>query len=146
MLGLGTLASLYPTSWQWSAMTPTRSGPAVEELLRCSSIVHSAIPRITTTDVEIAGVGIRPGSWLRVAAVRAIATRISSTTRGARHRPRRARGISAFGDGVHHCPGAAGRMETRIVFPALLRRFPALALAKDFGDVLVLVVPLAIRN
>ena len=41
-----------------------------------------------------------------------------------------------FGGGVHHCLGAPlARMEMRIAFPALLRRFPALALAEDFSDV-----------
>lgn len=33
----------------------------------------------------------------------------------------------AFGPGTHHCPGAAlSRIEARIAFPALLRRFPGL--------------------
>ncbi|MGW4476268.1 cytochrome P450 [Nonomuraea sp. NPDC004354] len=37
----------------------------------------------------------------------------------------------AFGHGVHHCLGAPlARMEMRIAFPALLRRFPCLALAE----------------
>ncbi len=36
----------------------------------------------------------------------------------------------AFGHGVHHCLGAPlARMEMRIAFPALLRRFPTLRLA-----------------
>jgi cytochrome P450 len=37
---------------------------------------------------------------------------------------------------VHHCLGAPlARMEMRIAFPALLRRFGDLALAEDFEDV-----------
>ncbi|MGV0800791.1 cytochrome P450, partial [Mycolicibacterium elephantis] len=41
-----------------------------------------------------------------------------------------------FGHGVHHCLGAPlARMEMRIAFPALLRRFPTLDLAEDFDDV-----------
>jgi cytochrome P450 len=37
---------------------------------------------------------------------------------------------------VHHCLGAPlARMEMRIAFPALLRRFPGLALAEDFEAV-----------
>jgi cytochrome P450 len=36
----------------------------------------------------------------------------------------------AFGHGIHRCVGAElARMELRIVLPALLRRFPGLALA-----------------
>src|SRR6476469_9250257 len=49
---------------------------------------------------------------------------------------RGAPGHLAFGHGVHHCLGAPlARMEMRIAFPALLRRFPELALAEDFTDV-----------
>ena len=45
-------------------------------------------------------------------------------------------GHLAFGHGVHHCLGAPlARMEMQIAFPALLRRFPTLALAEDFADV-----------
>jgi cytochrome P450 len=49
---------------------------------------------------------------------------------------RGAMGHLAFGHGVHHCLGAPlARLEMRIAFPALLRRFPTLALAGDFDDV-----------
>ena len=49
---------------------------------------------------------------------------------------RGAPGHLAFGHGVHHCLGAPlARMEMRIALPALLRRFPNLALAEDFEDV-----------
>ena len=41
-----------------------------------------------------------------------------------------------FGHGVHHCLGAPlARMEMRIAWPALFRRFPDLALAEAFEDV-----------
>ena len=37
---------------------------------------------------------------------------------------------------MHHCLGAPlARMEMRIAFPALLRRFPGLALAVPFDEV-----------
>jgi cytochrome P450 len=42
----------------------------------------------------------------------------------------------AFGHGIHHCLGAPlARMEMRIGFPALLRRFPALRLAIPSDEV-----------
>lgn len=49
---------------------------------------------------------------------------------------RGAPGHVAFGHGVHHCLGAPlARMEMRIAFPALLRRFPGLALADPYEQV-----------
>ena len=62
MLGLGTLALLrHPEQLAAVRDDPDAVGPAVEELLRWLSIVQTAIPRITTTDVEIAGVTIPAG-------------------------------------------------------------------------------------
>ena len=137
MLGLGTLALLrHPGQLAAVRDDPDAIGPAVEELLRWLSIVHTAIPRITTTDVEIAGVPIRAGELV-----------FASLPSGNRDPDfidspelldirRGAPGHLAFGHGVHHCLGAPlARMEMRIAFPALLRRFPALALAEDFADV-----------
>lgn len=137
MLALGTLALLRHSD-QLAAMRdePGAVAPAVEELLRWLSIVQTAIPRITTTDVEIAGVtipaghlvfaslpcGNRDGEFIE-------APDTLDITRGAP-------GHLAFGHGVHHCLGAPlARMEMQIAFPALLRRFPSLALAEDFADV-----------
>jgi cytochrome P450 len=137
MLGLGTLALLRrPDQLAAVRDDPDTIGPAVEELLRWLSIVHSAIPRITTTDVEIAGVPIPTGQLV-----------FASLPSGNRDPDfidspevldirRGALGHLAFGHGVHHCLGAPlARMEMRIAFPALLRRFPTLALAEDFADV-----------
>ena len=60
--------------------------------------------------------------------------------------PRGAPGHLAFGHGVHHCLGAPlARMEMRIAFPALLRRFPRLALAVPYEDIGVPRVPLRVR-
>ena len=58
--------------WHYCAATTPRStgrssrrprcqvGPAIEELLRYLSVVHNAIPRITTSEVEVGGAG-HPG-------------------------------------------------------------------------------------
>ena len=137
MLGLGTLALLrHPDQLAAVRDDPDAVGPAVEELLRWLSIVHSGIPRITTTDVEIAGVPIPKGQLVFVS--------LPSANRdpGFIDHPesldirRGAMGHLAFGHGVHHCLGAPlARMEMRVAFPALLRRFPTLRLAEPFDDV-----------
>jgi cytochrome P450 len=130
MLGLGTLALLrHPEQLALVRDEPERVEPAVEELLRWLSIVHTGTAKVTTTEVEIAGQRIGPGELVLLslpAANRDPALRSDveqlDVTRGAI-------GHVAFGHGVHHCLGAPlARMEMRIAFPALLRRFPGLRL------------------
>ncbi|MFN3005805.1 cytochrome P450 [Mycolicibacterium wolinskyi] len=137
MLGLGVLALLrHPDQLAMVRDDPHAVGPAIEELLRWLSIVQTAIPRITTTDVELAGVPI-PAGQLVFASLPAgnrdpgfvEAPDVLDIRRGAP-------GHLAFGHGVHHCLGAPlARMEMRTAFPALLRRFPGLRLAEPFEDV-----------
>ena len=137
MLGLGTLALLrHPDQLVAVRDDPDAIGPAVEELLRWLSIVHSAIPRITTTDVEIAGVPIPAGQLVFVSLPSGNRDPDFIESPEVLDIGRGAPGHLAFGHGVHHCLGAPlARMEMRIAFPALLRRFPTLALAEDFSDV-----------
>lgn len=137
MLGLGTLALLrHPDQLAAVRDDADAVGPAIEELLRWLSIVQTSIPRICVADTEVAGVPIPAGQLV-----------MASLPAGNRDphfvdRPdeldirRGAPGHLAFGHGVHHCLGAPlARMEMRIAWPALLRRFPALQLAEDFDDV-----------
>ena len=137
MLGLGVLALLrHPEQLAAVRDDPEAIGPAVEELLRWLSIVQNAIPRFTTTDVEVAGVRISAGELV-----------FASLPAGNRDPEfidspdvldirRGAPGHLAFGHGVHHCLGAPlARIEMRIAIPALLRRFPTLALAEPFDAV-----------
>ena len=137
MLGLGTLALLrHPDQLVSVRDDPDAIGPAVEELLRWLSIVHSAIPRITTTDVEIAGVPIPAGQLVFVSLPSGNRDPDFIDSPEVLDIGRGAPGHLAFGHGVRHCLGAPlARMEMRIAFPALLRRFPTLALAEDFSDV-----------
>jgi cytochrome P450 len=137
MLGLGTLALLrHPDQLALVRDDPSAVAPAVEELLRFLGIVHSGIPRTTTQDVEVGGVAIPADSLVILA--------LASANRDPRFLAdgdrldvtRDAAGHVAFGHGVHHCLGAPlARMEMRIAFPALLRRFPGLALAVPFDEV-----------
>uniref|UniRef100_UPI0037CAFA02 cytochrome P450 n=1 Tax=Mycolicibacterium sp. TaxID=2320850 RepID=UPI0037CAFA02 len=111
-------------------------GPAVEELLRWLSIVQNAIPRITTTDVDLAGVRIPAGQLVFASLPAGNRDPDFITDPDVLDIRRGAPGHLAFGHGVHHCLGAPlARMEMRIAFPALLRRFPDLALAERFEDV-----------
>ncbi|MBN6056518.1 cytochrome P450 [Nonomuraea sp. RK-328] len=137
MLGLGTLALLrHPDQLAMIRDDPARIEPAIEELLRWLSIVHAMPPRITTTDVEIAGHAI-PADSLVIASLPA-ANRDGAfiDNPDALDITRGAPGHLAFGHGVHHCLGAPlARAEMRIAFPALLRRFPRLAPADPFEQV-----------
>lgn len=137
MLGLGTLALLrHPEQLALVRDDPDAVGPAIEELLRWLSIVQSAIPRIATTDVEIAGMTIPAGALVFPSMPSGNRDAEFIDAPEALDIRRGAPGHLAFGHGVHHCLGAPlARMEMRIAFPALLRRFPNLALAEDFADV-----------
>ena len=137
MLGLGTLALLrHPDQLAIMRDDPAAVEPAVEELLRWLSIVHSGVPRTTTTEVKIAGHTIPAGEQLVLAlpaanrdpALTEHPERLDITREAARH--------LAFGHGVHHCLGAPlARMEMKVAFPALLRRFPDLALAVPYEEI-----------
>ena len=137
MLALGTVVLLQqPVQLAAVRDDPAAVGPAVEELLRYASVVQTAIPRITTTDVEVGGVVIPGGSLVLLS--------LPSANRDPRFIDapdsldifRGTPGHLAFGHGVHHCLGAPlARMEMRIAFPALLRRFPRLKLARELTDI-----------
>jgi cytochrome P450 len=137
MLGIGTLALLrHPEQLAMVRDDPAQVEPAVEELLRWLSIVHSGVPRTTTTEVELAGHTIPAGELVVLALPAANRDPALVEEPDRLDVTRGAPGHVAFGHGVHHCLGAPlARMEMRIAFPALLRRFPHLALAVPFDDV-----------
>ncbi|GAA0944654.1 cytochrome P450 [Pseudonocardia zijingensis] len=129
MLGLGTLALLrHPDQLALVRDEPERVDAAVEELLRWLTIVHTGTAKVATVDTEIAGQPIAAGDVVMCALpaanrdpeLRRDPERLDVTRGGVGH--------VAFGHGIHHCLGAPlARMEMRIGFPALLRRFPGLA-------------------
>ncbi len=137
MLGLGTLALLrHPDQLAMIREDPAQVEPAVEELLRWLSVVQSLPPRTTTTDVEIAGHAIPAGSLVIFSLPAANRDPAFVDDPETLDITRGAAGHVAFGHGVHHCLGAPlARMEMRIAFPALLRRFPGLALADPYEQV-----------
>ncbi|MFF0861433.1 cytochrome P450 [Nonomuraea sp. NPDC003560] len=137
MLGLGVLALLrHPDQLALVRDDPARIEPAVEELLRWLSILHTMPPRITTTDVEIAGQTIPAGSLVTASLPAANRDPAFIDNPDRLDITRGDLGHLAFGHGVHHCLGAPlARAEMRIAFPALFRRFPRLALADPFDQV-----------
>jgi cytochrome P450 len=128
MLGLGTLALLrHPDQLALVRDDPEAVGPAIEELLRWLSIVHTGVTKTTTTDVEIAGVRIPAGETVMCALPAANRDPELVDDPDRLDVRRGAPGHVAFGHGVHHCLGAPlARMEMRLAFPALLQRFPRL--------------------
>ncbi|WP_344863509.1 cytochrome P450 [Planomonospora alba] len=133
MLSLGTLALLrHPGQLAVVRDEPDRVEGAVEELLRWLSIVHAGTFKATTTEVRLGGRTIGPGEL--------VICSIPAANRDPAFVPdpdrldvgRNTLGHVAFGHGVHHCLGAhLARLEMRIAFPALLRRFPGLRLAGE---------------
>jgi cytochrome P450 len=130
MLSLGTLALLqHPDQLARVRDDPAAVDPAVEELLRWLTVVHGGFPRAATEDTTLGGHPIAAGEL------------VIGSLAAANHDPEAiddpdvldtARAPSAhlaFGHGVHHCLGAPlARIEMRVAFPALFRRFPTLHL------------------
>jgi len=133
MLALGALVLMN----QPHLAEPLRAGePAddlVEELLRYLTVVQVAFPRFAVRDLEVAGVPIRSGDVVMCSLSAADRDSVLGpgmdnidAARGA------ARSHLAFGHGFHRCVGAElARMELRIAYPALVRRFPRMRLAAD---------------
>ncbi len=111
---------------------------AVEELLRYLTVVQVAFPRFSRVEVEIGGQPIPSGALVLVSlsgADRDAVLQAGYATDMERFDPARpATSHLAFGYGIHRCVGAElARIELRIAFPALARRFPTMrpALAMD---------------
>nr|WP_242422425.1 cytochrome P450 [Frankia torreyi] len=137
MLALGTLALLrHPDQLAVVRDDPARVGPAVEELLRWLSIVHAGAPRTARADVTIAGRTIAKGDHVLLSLPAANRDPAFLDDPDRLDITRGAVGHVAFGFGLHHCLGAPlARLELRVGLPALLRRFPGLALAVPYEQV-----------
>ena len=102
----------------------------VEEMLRYLSVVQIAFPRFAKEDFELFGKTIHKGDVVIAALSRADRDHRIGPDLGTfdPHRPPSPH--VAFGYGFHRCVGAElARLELRIAFPRLVRRFPELALA-----------------
>ena len=133
MLSLGTLALLeHPDQLARVRDDPEAVDPAVEELLRRLTVVHGSFPRAVVEDTTIGGHPVAAGE-LVVASLVAANHDPEAVEHGEEldiSRPPSPH--LAFGHGIHHCLGAPlARIEMRVAFPALLRRFPTLRLAGE---------------
>lgn len=131
MLGLGTFALLtHPGELAKLKAGPELLDGAVEELLRWLSIIQFGATRTALEDVELDGVTVKAGECLVL------------SLQGANRDPERfdepdrldvgrsAQGHLSFGHGVHQCLGQQlARVEMRLGYASLFRRFPDLRLA-----------------
>ncbi|GII80325.1 cytochrome P450 [Sphaerisporangium rufum] len=131
MLSLGTFTLLNAPA-QLAALRedPSLAESTVEELMRYLTVIHLGPIRTALEDVEVAGETVRKGQSVTIAlgaANRDPGRFESPDTLDIR---RQAMGHLSFGHGVHQCLGQQlARIEMRIAYPALLRRFPGLRLA-----------------
>jgi cytochrome P450 len=123
MLSIGIwLLAQHPDQLALLRADPALIGPAVEEVARYETPI-SGIPRLTTTDLTVAGYEIPAGSYITMS--------VPSANRDPRRfaEPDRfliARGDTrhlTFGHGVHHCVGASvARAEVQEALAALAAR------------------------
>jgi cytochrome P450 len=137
MLALGALVLLGdPEKADLVRAENTDIDPVVEELLRYLTVVQVAFPRIARSETTIGDQPVAAGDLVlcslssadRDEVLGAGLEQVDLTRRPTQH--------LAFAYGIHHCLGAQlARLELRIAYPALLRRFPTLRLAVDPADV-----------
>ncbi|WP_082771837.1 cytochrome P450 [Actinoplanes sp. TFC3] len=110
---------------------PEIAKDAVEELLRYDTPVQ-LLARVTWDDVQVGGVPVSGGERIvaYLGAGNRDPQRFADPDRLDLTRPDNA--PLSFGGGIHYCLGAPlARLEAEIALPALVRRFPGLALAGD---------------
>ncbi|GAB0105609.1 cytochrome P450 [Nocardia sp. JMUB6875] len=130
MLALGTFALLeHPEQLAAVHADPELVSDAVEELMRFLSVAD-IFYRYATEDIELGGEIIEQGSTVVVSLLAANRDPAFFDDPDTLDVHRRARGLVAFGHGIHQCLGQQlARIEMRAGFEGLLRRFPTLRLA-----------------
>jgi cytochrome P450 len=110
-------------------------GPAVEEMLRYLTVVQVAFPRFARADMELCGQRIKAGEMVLCSLSGANRDPALGAGMGG-FDPTRVAPHLAFGYGIHRCVGAElARMELRIAYPALLRRFSGLHLGVPSDEI-----------
>ncbi|HUQ60122.1 cytochrome P450 [Lentzea sp.] len=131
MLTLGTYALLtHPDQLAKLRESPELVDNAVEELMRYLSIAHIGPVRTALEDVVLEGHLIRAGESVTASVPAANRDPLQFPDPDRLDVTRSAAGHVGFGHGVHQCIGQQlARIEMRIVYAALLKKFPGLRLA-----------------
>lgn len=130
-LALGSFALMcHPRQLALLRAEPGLIDNAVEELVRYLTIFQFGVPRTPLEDVTLAGQTIRAGEAVTVSLPAANRDPARFDDPDRLDLRRRAVGHVGFGFGVHQCLGQnLARVQMRVGFPALFRRFPGLRLA-----------------
>lgn len=131
MLALGALVLVQGDR---RVMTQDQAGidRSVEELLRYLSVVQISFPRFARHDLALFGQSVAAGDVVVCSLSGANRDTLLGTSMNEHAPDRTTVPHLAFGHGLHRCIGAElARMELRVAYPALLRRFPRLRLAVD---------------
>lgn len=138
LIGNGVMALLtHPAELAKFRANPELAANVVEETLRYWGPAESTLPRIAMEDVQIGDTVIRRGEAMQAGLAsmnrdpqRFAHPEVYDIERGDANRH------VAFGKGVHVCLGAPlARLEGRIAFETLFRRYPHLRLAVPAADV-----------
>lgn len=137
MLGLGTLALLrHPDQLEFLLQGRTSIDTMVEELLRYLTIIQFGTMRTALDNVELDGQMITAGETVTISFAAANRDSARFANPGALDVFREASGHLAFSHGVHQCLGhQLARIEMRIGYAELFRRFPALRLAVPLAEI-----------
>ncbi|BFU45299.1 cytochrome P450 [Krasilnikovia sp. MM14-A1004] len=133
LLGSGVAALLQaPGQWQRLAADPELVASAVEELLRFITPFPLGLARHVTAPLAVGDRTIPAGSLVAASLVAANHDPSRLDDPGSLRIDRDPNPHLAFGHGHHYCVGAAvARVQARVAFGTLARRFPRLRIADD---------------
>ena len=137
MLALGTYALLgHPDQLRALREEADLTDRAVEELLRYLTIVQFGTVRVAREDVDFSGRRIRAGETVVASLAAADRDPFQFPEPDELDLARPASQHVAFGHGIHQCLGQQlARVEMKVAYSALIRRFPTLRLAVRPGEV-----------
>ena len=136
MIGLGVLAlTRDPAAMARIRADETAVDGVVDELLRYLSVVQIAFPRFARQDLMLSGHQVRAGDVVICSLSRANRDDVFGQAPGRFDALRPPHQHLAFGHGFHRCVGAElARIQLRVAFRALVRRFPTMELAVSEAD------------